>query len=172
MPNTLSAVVLRHLSGSKSGHIDEFACDSILIGRGAHNDIALDPFLDPTVSASHAEIRFERDGFVLYDMGSLNGTYLNGQSVRRALIQAGDEIGLGRRGPRFAFLTRETAEGVQSDPRPRAGRSDLDRTSVEDVVEISSAIPGKPMTAQRVLIGAVVLLVVTVVALLAHMFGN
>jgi predicted component of type VI protein secretion system len=172
MPNTLSAVVLRHLSGSKSGHIDEFACDSILIGRGTHNDIALDPFLDPTVSANHAEIRWEREGFVLYDMGSLNGTFLNGQSVRRALIQGGDEIGLGRRGPRFAFLTRESGEAPRTDPRPRVARSDLDRTSVEDVLEIPSAGPGPRMTPQRILIGIVLVLVVTVVVLLARLLGR
>lgn len=172
MPNTLSAVVLRHLSGSKSGHTDELAGDSILIGRGAHNDIALDPFLDPTVSANHAEIRFERDGFVLYDMGSLNGTFLNGHSVKRAPIQAGDEIGLGRKGPRIAFLTREEVEPERMPSRPRAAPPVLDRTSTENVGELSSAIPVRSAVTQRVLIAVIALLVVTIIVLLAKSLGR
>jgi pSer/pThr/pTyr-binding forkhead associated (FHA) protein len=96
-------VALAHLSGSKIGRREEFEAESVLIGRGAPNDVMLDPFLDPTVSAQHAEIRLEPDGFVLYDMGSLNGTFLNGQFVRRASLQTGDEISLGKRGPRLRF---------------------------------------------------------------------
>lgn len=172
MPKTLSAVVLRHLSGSKNGHVDELAGDSILIGRGAHNDIALDPFLDPTVSANHAEIRFERDGFVLYDMGSLNGTFLNGHAVKRATIQAGDEIGLGRKGPRIAFLTRDEVEPERVPSRPRAAPPVLDRTSTEDVSAIASALPVKPATTQRYLIAVIALLVVTIVVLLAKTLGR
>lgn len=164
--------MLRHLSGSKSGHVDEFAGDSILIGRGAHNDIALDPFLDPTVSANHAEIRFERDGFVLYDMGSLNGTFLNGHAVRRAPIQAGDEIGLGRKGPRIAFLTRDDVDPERLPSRPRGTAPTLDRTSVESVDAISAAIPVQPATSQRFLIAIVAVLVVTVALLLARILGG
>ncbi len=96
-------VMIDHLSGSKSGSKEAFDRESVLIGRGKSNDVSLDPFLDPTVSSQHAEIRLEQEGFVLYDMGSLNGTYLNGSGVRRATLKDGDEISLGQEGPRLIF---------------------------------------------------------------------
>ncbi|MEE9392062.1 MAG: FHA domain-containing protein [Planctomycetota bacterium] len=97
------SLLISHLSGSRSGEVESFASSSVIIGRGEENDLAFDPFEDAVVSTQHAEIRFESDGFVLYDMGSLNGTFLNGLPVRRACLSKGDEIGLGRKGPRLLF---------------------------------------------------------------------
>jgi len=123
-----TCLILSHLSGSKSGDVEEFARrDSVLIGRGTDNDVALDAFNDSTVSAHHAEIRREQSGFVLYDMGSLNGTYLNGQAVRRAPLETGDEIGLGRRGPRLLFGMRASDAAARPAAVPMR-RVDLDRS--------------------------------------------
>jgi pSer/pThr/pTyr-binding forkhead associated (FHA) protein len=94
---------IAHVTGSKNGTVEEFERESVLIGRGAQNDLAFDPFGDAVVSSQHAEIRREDDRYVLYDMGSLNGTFLNGCPVKRAALNSGDEIGLGRRGPRLLF---------------------------------------------------------------------
>lgn len=99
-------VTIDHLTGSRRGRKDSFERESVLIGRGGQNDVSLDPFLDPTVSTQHAEIRFEHEGFVLYDMGSLNGTYLNGTGIRRAELKDGDEISLGQEGPKLVFRFR------------------------------------------------------------------
>lgn len=119
---------LAHVSGSKNGTVEEFGRESVMIGRGEQNDLAFDPFRDAVVSAQHAEIRRESEDFVLYDMGSLNGTYLNGCPVRRAALRRGDEIGLGRRGPRLLFdvgqddLARRAPSAV---PRPVIGEATL-----------------------------------------------
>jgi pSer/pThr/pTyr-binding forkhead associated (FHA) protein len=51
---------------------------------------------DVTVSRKHAEIRREADGFLIQDLGSLNGTYVNGERVERALLTSGDEIQIGK----------------------------------------------------------------------------
>lgn len=117
-------VVLSHVSGSKLGCVEEFQAPSVHIGRGAPNDVALDPYLDPTVSAQHAEIRLEADGFVLYDMGSLNGTYVNGQPVRRVALKTGDEISLGRRGPIIVFRAEgRNGNGVKPSGLPATGET-------------------------------------------------
>jgi len=50
---------------------------------------------DPTVSGEHAAIVFEHGRFVLYDLASTNGTYLNGQRIQRQMLYDGDEIRLG-----------------------------------------------------------------------------
>lgn len=62
-------------------------------GRSTEGDVFLD---DVTVSRKHAEIRREAGGFVIQDLGSLNGTYVNGERVDRARLTSGDEIQIGK----------------------------------------------------------------------------
>jgi hypothetical protein len=60
------------------------------IGRDAGNAIVID---DPHISAKHAELRFERGQWWLRDLGSSNGTDLNGEPVRAVVgVRAGDVI--------------------------------------------------------------------------------
>jgi hypothetical protein len=66
--------------------------DSVLIGRGADCDVTL---TERQVSRHHARIERQTDGtYVLYDLGSKNRTYVNGEEVRDRprLLQDGDEI--------------------------------------------------------------------------------
>jgi hypothetical protein len=63
------------------------------IGRSGDNDILLD---DVTVSRKHANIRRAGDRFELIDLGSLNGTYVNNNSIARATLNSGDEIQFGK----------------------------------------------------------------------------
>ena len=74
--------------------------DSTTAGRHPESDIFLD---DVTVSRRHAA--FERDGdvFVVRDVGSLNGTYLNRERIDEAPLASGDEVQIGKF--RLVFLT-------------------------------------------------------------------
>ncbi len=63
-----------------------------VIGRLPECAVVVD---DPQVSRRHAEVRRAEEGFVLRDLGSLNGTSLNGQPVREAILADGDVIGVG-----------------------------------------------------------------------------
>ncbi|MFN8591560.1 MAG: FHA domain-containing protein [Thermomicrobiales bacterium] len=61
-----------------------------LIGRDATSTLLVD---DPHVSARHAELRFERGQWWLRDLGSSNGTWLNGNPVRAVMgVRAGDDL--------------------------------------------------------------------------------
>ncbi len=62
------------------------------IGRDTRNDFALG---DSQSSAEHARIRVEANQFVLYDLGSLNGTMVNGKRVDRCILMDGDKIRIG-----------------------------------------------------------------------------
>jgi pSer/pThr/pTyr-binding forkhead associated (FHA) protein len=63
-------------------------------GRHPESDIFLD---DVTVSRRHAEFRRLDDGtFVLRDVGSLNGTYLNRERIDEADLTSGDEVQIGK----------------------------------------------------------------------------
>ena len=65
------------------------------IGRDASRcQVVLD---DSTVSNEHAAIVFEHGRFVLYDLASTNGTYLNDQRIQRQMLYDGDEIRLGNK---------------------------------------------------------------------------
>jgi ABC transport system ATP-binding/permease protein len=69
-----------------------FEADSLTIGRDAANDVIL---ADPNVSRFHAEV-VRRDGEVeVVDLGSSNGTRVNGTPTGRARLEPGAEIGIG-----------------------------------------------------------------------------
>lgn len=63
------------------------------VGRDINNEICLD---DITVSRSHALITKNNGQYLIKDLGSLNGTYLNAISVRDTEITSGDEIQIGK----------------------------------------------------------------------------
>ncbi|GAA3803879.1 FHA domain-containing protein [Streptomyces phyllanthi] len=66
---------------------------TVRIGRAADNDLVID---DLIVSRHHAELRARPDGtYEIADLGSHNGTYLNGLPVDRARITPGDIVGVG-----------------------------------------------------------------------------
>lgn len=62
-------------------------------GRNVDADIFLD---DVTVSRRHAEFVREGDDFVVRDIGSLNGTYINRTRIDAAALRAGDEVQIGK----------------------------------------------------------------------------
>jgi hypothetical protein len=64
----------------------------VVLGRMSDCDIVL---ADPRASRQHAEIQPVGHGFVLSDMGSMNGTVVNGTPVREHQLSDGDEIRVG-----------------------------------------------------------------------------
>ncbi|MGM0384448.1 MAG: FHA domain-containing protein [Actinomycetota bacterium] len=62
-------------------------------GRHPSSDIFLD---DVTVSRKHAEFLAQDGGFVVRDVGSLNGTYVNRQRIESVELKAGDEVQVGK----------------------------------------------------------------------------
>ena len=70
----------------------------VLLGRSRRCDFVV---RDPSVSRRHALLIRNDDAWTLYDLGSTNGTRINGWRVERATLRAGDELELG--GARFRF---------------------------------------------------------------------
>jgi pSer/pThr/pTyr-binding forkhead associated (FHA) protein len=86
------AMVVVHRGASKGARF-LIAQDRSSIGRSTENEIFLD---DVTVSRSHAVIERVSAGFTLTDLGSLNGTYINNQSLKSTPLVCGDEIQIGK----------------------------------------------------------------------------
>jgi len=77
------------------------------VGRDPGNDIIL---RDPKVSRHHAEIIFERGFFVVHDLTSANGTYINGKRITEsASLNDGDRVTLGDAEFVFQFLKSDLA---------------------------------------------------------------
>lgn len=68
------------------------ATGTAVVGRGATCDVTLD---DETVSRRHLELRALDGAWLAVDLGSMNGTWLDGQRVARARVLPGDELVLG-----------------------------------------------------------------------------
>lgn len=90
----------------------QFRLDRPVTSAGRHpaNNIVVD---DVTVSRRHAEFLYDRGEFRVFDVGSLNGTYVNGEPIHSTVLTNGDEIRLGKF--RLVFLVgwrRVDAVGV------------------------------------------------------------
>jgi pSer/pThr/pTyr-binding forkhead associated (FHA) protein len=67
--------------------------DRVTAGRHPTSDIFLD---DVTVSRKHAEFLRRDGGFVLHDVGGLNGTYVGRDRIDEAVLHNGDEVRIGK----------------------------------------------------------------------------
>jgi S1-C subfamily serine protease len=109
-------ILIRHLSGSKANQIEQVPIESfpeLTIGREPGATIVFDAMHDDAVSRKHAVIKVQQGdppGFKLRDLGSSNGTLLNGERLGdETELLPGDTIELGAAGPKFVF---------DLDPRP------------------------------------------------------
>lgn len=66
--------------------------DSCTLGRHRNNDVVI---TDPKVSSFHARIDRTPEGYVVHDLGSRNGTFLNGRRIGEGRLTTGDELRLG-----------------------------------------------------------------------------
>lgn len=106
-------IYFRHLEGSKKGEVEFFDLPRIRIGRLPNNDLRFDLQKDREMSGSHAEVYSEGRDFVIKDLDSTNGTYVNGQRIQEpASISDGDVIQFSSRGPKVVFLTRDPGVGT------------------------------------------------------------
>ncbi|HCV35349.1 MAG TPA: hypothetical protein DF783_00355 [Acidimicrobiaceae bacterium] len=80
-------------SGPKAGSRYGLESEVTSVGRHRSADILLD---DVTVSRRHVEVDRTGDRYVVRDIGSLNGTYLNGDRIESAELHDGDELQIGR----------------------------------------------------------------------------
>lgn len=67
--------------------------DWVVIGRGRSADIVI---AEPTMSRAHAAIGYDGAEFFVQDLGSTNGTRVNGRREEKAPLRSGDEVQLGR----------------------------------------------------------------------------
>jgi len=90
VPGTALLVVLR---GPNTGARFLLDSDEVSTGRHPDSDIFLD---DVTVSRKHATFRRQGAEFLVRDVGSLNGTYVNRERIEEITLKTGDEVQIGK----------------------------------------------------------------------------
>jgi two-component system response regulator HydG len=111
--------------GYNRGAVFELGPRSVL-GRGEDCDVQL---FDDGISRQHAELVSAEEGWQVVDLGSRNGTRLNGVPIERANLQPGDRIGVG--GVRLLLL-----------PSPGAEASGAPHDRATQELDLSLALPG------------------------------
>ena len=89
-PTGATAMVL---SGFYEGLEVAIDRDRVVIGRGRKADLAL---AEATISRAHAAIGFDGQLFYVEDLGSTNGTLVNGSRVTKQALKSEDEIQMGK----------------------------------------------------------------------------
>lgn len=106
---------------------------SMLIGRGAYNHVVLK---DVRISRQHARIALEAEGCVVYDLGSANGTYVNGAPISRHILKLHDEVSFGSLTFRISSGSQEL--GGTIDP------ADLETPTLRDFGSVSKMLAVQP----------------------------
>lgn len=91
LPPTSALLLMQR--GPSAGARFLLDADRTTAGRATDADIFLD---DVTVSRKHVEFLRDAEGFLVRDVGSLNGTYVNRERIERAVLRPGDEVQIGK----------------------------------------------------------------------------
>ncbi|MEK6611925.1 MAG: trypsin-like peptidase domain-containing protein [Gemmatimonadota bacterium] len=169
-------IELRITSGARAGARQIFDKSIIAIGRHPINDLRLDTEKDLDVSGRHAEIRVVGGKATVRDLGSSNGTKVNGQLLvgERALFD-GDVIALG--GAVGASLEFHVLDDVaaaapvsrppkqDAPPAPAAPLAESARPRRNTIARIAEAVEEQAGRMRRVLYGFGATVIVVVLAL-------
>jgi adenylate cyclase len=86
-------MTLKLISFTGDQDFDLSADHIYVVGRAVTSDI---PIFDPTISRRHAELKASKTGVFLKDLGSSNGTFINGERVTEGTLEPGDSVTFGK----------------------------------------------------------------------------
>lgn len=120
--------------------------DTLTIGRKEENDIMID---NMAVSGKHAKIIREGDAYILYDLNSLNGTFVNGAKISKTRLKNKDQIIIGK----HTIIFKD--EAVPERKGPAITPSDMAATGETVILDtrkqrelLSQAAPEQPAPAR------------------------
>jgi len=136
--------VFKLLSTSGEQSIDLQLGRTLVVGRAVTSDV---PIYDPTISRRHAEIVLTESGVHVTDLGSSNGTFLNGAKITEAEAGANDVVTFGK----VAFRVKEVTAPVA---RPQLVATPADFKSAK------GSVPGGTIVRQLPVSGGVPAIVI------------
>jgi pSer/pThr/pTyr-binding forkhead associated (FHA) protein len=103
------------LSGSRAGTRYPLSPVGTRIGRGPENNIVLEGSDALTVSVRHAEIERKGDDYIVRDLKSTNGTFVNGEQITEMRLSGPATIRLGLQGPEFSLVFEDAGPSAATD---------------------------------------------------------
>ena len=140
-------ITLDVVDGPERGRTFSFsAADAFLIGRSPRAHLRLDPVADPYISRTHCLLEMRPPRCLLTDLGSTNGTKVNGERVKSAELVNGDLIRVGHTALRLVVSGDDAAAvGAAADPPGAAVGEPTVAVAVADLgrltVEIDRTVP-------------------------------
>ena len=139
-------LALRFISGKyQGGEFPMVPNKEIVVGRSSDLDMVL---VEEMVSRKHARIAYENDAVVIEDLGSTNGTFVNGEKIKRAQLKEGDRVLIGTSILKVIVMdnssneqSRPNLEVVAAQRRTSASRTmsgSIDEVPLPDLLQLFS----------------------------------
>ena len=142
---------IRFLSGARSGQVETFQKGYLELGRNPLADLRFDADRDLDVSSQHAAIIRQGSAFVVRDLGSRNGTFVNGtRAMGDTPLRDGDVLGFGKHGPTLEFHVIEADVADDVSPATRASPA-RGSTDVRIAAEVARQTQGLRLTTKVLL---------------------
>src|SRR5947209_2542430 len=137
--------VLRFISGKyQGGEFPVVPEKQILVGRSSDLDMVL---VEDMVSRKHARIAMQSDQIWIEDLGSTNGTFVNGEKIKRARLKEGDRVLIGTSilkliagdAPRDSMDAKRELENVAAARRtnqPRTMSGSIEEVPLPDLLQL------------------------------------
>jgi len=122
----------------KQQAVDEYILrhETVTVGRGGDNDIQLN---DTTISQRHAQFVVSPRGLTIEDLGSTNGTYVNGRRINQHQLKYGDVVMIGQHQMRFESLGHPDED--EQEPTLQMSRNTIEQMLYDSQHKPSSASP-------------------------------
>lgn len=139
----------KFLAGGRAGTVETSAKAYIGIGRHPLSDIRFDTERDLDVSTRHAAVVRRGDAYIVQDLNSKNGTFVNGKQITGDTPLAdGDVIGFGKDGPALEFHAVE--KDVHDPSSPSLGRVSARESRPREMAAQHPGTPARSSTAVRI----------------------
>lgn len=129
----MSRFAFKFLSGKYQG--GEFPLPDVgelIIGRGAELDMVL---VEDMVSRKHARLVSANGNLTLSDLGSTNGTFVNGEKIKQTKLRVGDRVLVGTSILKLVDVQDHDREGTQVDAMPQAGDKHALQAMMSDLAD-------------------------------------
>jgi hypothetical protein len=128
----MSKLTIQILEGAERGRVYDDLSPPVTIGREEENQIQLN---DDRVSRFHLKLQEEAGRVILTDLGSTNGTRVNGHPIQVRVLQPGDQISVGR-----SLLLYGSAQELRGED----AQAPLSDHALDNIPTHPANLPGEP----------------------------
>lgn len=120
-------------SGDEKGRAYRLTKKPFFIGRRPDCEVMIN---DPAVSRKHAQIRYEGGKFILSDLGTPNGTFVNGERIEERQLKRGDVVRVGKLEMKLVFVAAPESCAPLTAASARQRQSQMEATALVDMEKL------------------------------------